>query len=181
MKKRIFTGISVEPFHSLIQKQRNLFSVNKYIRSVNESNLHLTYFFAGNINVQHINDLYKKLENVSAQQKPFQLFVKEFSIVSLFKEHMIWLEFKHDNAFNQLVNQIQSCFIFENKVTSLHPDRRPHITIARYKPNHVLNDFTLLPVNQNLNLNLNRITVYESILLADGVHYTQLRTFEFNE
>ena len=84
---------------------------------------------------------------------------------------------------NDALSQVQRQVVSAVKNCGLHMDKRrfiPHITLGRYR--HSKNPFSVaIPMNLSMDMVLDEVVLYESVLTTNGAEYEALYRFPLDE
>ncbi|HNQ12798.1 MAG TPA: hypothetical protein PKH65_10125 [Bacteroidia bacterium] len=178
MRKRVFIGCPIDSLKMVIHHFVCNHLTDPLCKIVPERNLHLTYYFAGMVEDDILPIIYYKIEQLSEQQEVIYLQSKSFTKIKKHKQGMFWLEFMGSEEFNRLALLSREAFNVTANPIPLHPECRPHITLARFKDDANIHwqkdiDFT------DAHLALTHINIYESKSGTHHVEYSLLKSFPF--
>jgi RNA 2',3'-cyclic 3'-phosphodiesterase len=175
---RAFIAINLVPevknnIISLMNECRKL--QNKFIKYVEEENLHLTLKFLGDVKPEILTQLGKELGNIKV--RPFEMKIYGAgAFPNVFFPKVIWAGIEENNGLNELFENIESAAFqcgFAGEERKFHP----HITIARVNGNAAKELTDFLKVNKNRDMGVSKageLTLYQSQLTPDGPVYTRL-------
>lgn len=148
-------------------KKQNLFS-GKFTE---KENLHLTLKFLGEMPEERIDEIDKRLSNISLTK--FNSRIGKFGVFSKENIRIIWLELNNvENLQKAIDSSLEDLFRKEERFMS-------HITIARVKS--VNNSKKLLKflekINMNSEFNIENFSLMKSELSSKGSKYTQLKKY----
>jgi RNA 2',3'-cyclic 3'-phosphodiesterase len=101
------------------------------IRTVPESNLHLTLFFIGNVPVEKLISIREVTEHIARQFAPFDLDLQAIEPGPKPRSpRLIWARFAESEPFTQLSRSLTQALSDQSPI-----DRAaiPHITLARFR------------------------------------------------
>jgi RNA 2',3'-cyclic 3'-phosphodiesterase len=150
---------------------------NKFIKYVEDENIHLTLKFLGDAKPEILNQLGKELENIKIGA--FQIkSAGTGAFPNVFFPKVIWAGIAENEDLKKLFDQIESeaeKYGFSKEDRIFHP----HITLARLN-GAVSRDLTgFLKEHKNSDMGVSRITefsIYQSELTPDGPIYTRLKS-----
>jgi RNA 2',3'-cyclic 3'-phosphodiesterase len=177
---RTFIAIDVDkPVHNrLIELQETLADSGTDVKWVEESNLHLTLLFLGEVEDKQLHQVCRTVADVSAQHAPFALSLEKVGCFpNLRRPRILWagvgeglqeLVKLHDDLEEPLLDM--GCYRREER------DYTPHLTLGRIKGDNVtakLNELILK--NQEWSggqSTIREVLVMSSKLRGDGPEYT---------
>lgn len=174
MKKRLFVAI---PLPEKLKKSLTAYQQSLDIQDIRftpKENLHTTVCFIGHVEESIIPSVTDTLASVAAKTRPFALKQHSFTYAPPGKPtRMVWLLFQKNPFFTKLVRRIEE--ELTKSVPLKHQHATPHITLARIqkRPETELHQQSVLP------LEINAITLYESIQSENGQVYIPLHKFPF--
>ncbi len=159
---------------------------SKGLKWVEESNIHLTLKFLGDISRSWIDDVEDVLGDITCPNS-IELEIRGLGIFgSLRRPRVLWAGVSGDvEALRLLHREV------ENKCIRLGFDRdvveyKPHVTLARFKDS--FNDVSalnrLLRANADVSLGkfgVDSMVLYQSKLLPSGPIYTPIKTFNLTQ
>ncbi|MFO7809803.1 MAG: RNA 2',3'-cyclic phosphodiesterase [Candidatus Delongbacteria bacterium] len=176
-KKRLFIGIQVvltsgtATFYNSISEILDTASV----KWVGINNLHLTLKFLGDVGVDKISSINKKMELVAQQHDEFEAVLKGVGIFkNFYHPKVLWIGLRNCPEFEKLKNDI------ENYISDIgfEVDFRkfaPHLTLGRFRyPGSIDQLKKFISDNQDTyfqNIRITEIILYESILKRSGPEY----------
>ena len=184
LEKRVFIGIpighkikSILPFlKSTVHCSRDV------IIWIPPDNIHLTLCFLGNISDQDIPHISQTLENCITS-KYFKIKIESTGVFpSVNFPIILWIGIgKGADELTLLQKEIERS-VRKFKEISKKEKFKPHITIARIRRSRLKIDVLpfLNTVYSPIELDINSICLYESILLPEGARYTVLIEFPLN-
>jgi len=175
MKKRLFTGIPLSG--SLIEFTRNFIDQQLFetkLQFIEKNNLHITLFFASDIETSRIAMLSQQLQNLACGHTSFELTFDTFTYAPNRKPYMIWAKFADNKAFTELSTAISAVF---SKKNTFKPT--PHITLLRYNPLK-FKAIELTQTDQKYHFVVDNFCLYESTLKPTGAEYQILDKFRLN-
>lgn len=178
--QRVFIGIPVDKPAQLQINELLVPLKNSYqgIRWVPEQNRHLTLAFLGNRPIRVIKNLIDSMDDAYRLERSFQT---PFSTLRRFPKptgNIIALETEAATRLAFLY-QITQKLLAENGLISENSPFRPHITLGRVKQPSSLNEKLNQPVN--INLQVDKITLYQSTLTETGSIYLSLKDIELGQ
>ena len=133
---------------------------------------HITLKFLGDIRENEIDEINIKLNEISKKYNAFSLRLKSLGKFPVYgKEiHVLWVGIDKNEELENLAKDIQMSFkdYGDNKPFS------PHITIARNKKSKLI-DFK--PIQFNFEFQIEKITLFESILYPSGPVYKVFKNY----
>lgn len=102
----------------------------KWMRS---HNLHLTFYFIGNVPTGRFDEVVQALNPLVSGQKRFSLIFDSLCLSPTEKPRMIWAKYRHSEAFSGFAASVHlalSGLIPQNRFYYKNPV--PHITLARF-------------------------------------------------
>jgi 2'-5' RNA ligase len=172
--QRVFIGIPVDE-----QSQRQINELLKPIKNpglniswVTEKNRHLTLVFLGNTHVTEVKTLLSVFDQTYQQESGFEFKLTKLTRFPGPEGRIIALtgdpDLRLDGLFSITLNRLQQLGIaFDRKAF------RAHVTLARIRnAKHFETSFEQ-PVN--INLKVDRITLYRSVLTESGSIYSSLK------
>ena len=184
LEKRVFIGIPVglNIKHILPQLKSTFNSNPNIIKWIPENNIHLTLSFLGNIPSETIPEIVDSLEK-SVMVNYFKIKIENTGVFPTPKSpKILWMGI-NKGADDLITLQLE----IEKSVRELKKNVRkdkyiPHVTIARIHRSHRKID--VLPflkcVYSPIELDINSVCLYESLLLPEGAQYTVLTEFPLN-
>ncbi len=172
--QRVFIGIPIDKQSQLhINELLNpIKDLRRDIRWVVESNRHLTLAFLGNRTVAEVDNLLRLFDDTYQQKTHFQF---RLSVLTRFPDprgRIIALTSEPTGPLDHLF-QITLKLLQRNKLEFNRKKFRPHITLGRIRrPKHVKTTFDR---QTNINLDIIKITLYQSTLTDSGSIYTALK------
>ena len=172
--QRVFIGIPVDRQSQLRISEllKPLKKSSRDIRWVSEDNRHLTLAFLGNIPAPGVESLIKSFDETYRQESSFQC---NMSVLTRFPGPTGRIIALVGKASRPLKN-IHGATLELLQRSALDCDRRefrPHITLGRINKAKQIR----APINQRLNIDLyvNKITLYKSTLTTSGAIYSALK------
>lgn len=172
--QRVFIGI---PIDKQSQQQINellkpIIDSRRDIRWVVESNRHLTLAFLGNRTHSEVDELLRLFDETYQQKTHFQLRLSALTRFPDPRGRIIALTSEPSGPLDHLF-QITLKLFQRNKLEFNRKKFRPHITLGRIRrPKHVKTTFDR---QTNINLDIIKITLYQSTLTDSGSIYTALK------
>lgn len=178
--QRVFIGIPVDqPAQRRIDELLEPFK-NAYrdIRWVAERNRHLTLAFLGDQPPALIENLKRSMDQAYQRETSFQTV---FSALARFPDdagHVVALVREADERLAQLFRITQG-LLAQHGLVPEHESFRPHITVGRVRRPRQ----TKIKINQptNINLQVDKITLYQSTLTRMGSVYVALKETELGQ
>lgn len=182
--RRIFTGIPVHGnMLNSIRQLRKKQDADERIRWMPDEKLHITVFFAGNVEERFLGKCIDHLSKLYSVSKPLDLIFEKFSFEpDERKPRMIWARFEMSESFNSLAKETEAVFAFTLGTTRSRATSYgiPHITLARMKN---FKDTSSISLPTEMKENIFPVTeccLYESHLHSDGARYEVLDRFLLN-
>ncbi|MEN3045685.1 MAG: RNA 2',3'-cyclic phosphodiesterase [Candidatus Hydrothermales bacterium] len=178
-KLRLFFGIPIEEdkknkiFEYL--KKHNVFK--RDYKWVPKENYHITLKFLGEVEEKLVKDLDKIGEEISLLFNSFVVHTNGFSgFPNKKKARVFFLDLKEKREIAKVFE------VLENKVSKLNFKREdreyhPHITLARLRHPESIPELEPLEIE----LNIDRFSLYQSILKKEGSLYKILNIYFFNK
>lgn len=146
------------------------------IRAVPEANLHLTFYFIGNVDAAQVPVIQQKLAEIAAQSSPFTLQLQQLEPGPSPKStRLIWARFQQHNTFNKISRSVTSAL---STSVPKKEDIIPHVTLCRFKKD------THQPVNQpiitpekSIEFPVNYLALWQSQLGSPHPIYTVKEEF----
>ncbi len=169
---RLFIGIPLSPeIYGQFAAFMNYHPSPQGIRWTKETNLHVTVCFIGNTDEDTLEEIVKKVNQTVQITSGFQLGFDLFRFVPKRQPRMIWGQFKQNEAFGSITNQLHQALGLKKDFK----DPVPHVTLARIKAQQKfkLHDekFTIS------DLNVNELVLWESQLSPNGPVYYERDRF----
>ena len=183
MKIRSFIALELAPeVHSILKDQLASWKAAypAGINWVREENLHQTMLFLGDIDPVIIPDLETMLDELCANQAPFQLKLTGFELFPAKKPRMIWAQLETPDERAQKFNRL---LLHAAKELGLEPDEKPlrlHITMGRIKAPQspaIEAEFIKAPCATTM-LPFGLLSLYQSVLQPEGPIYTLIKQIE---
>ncbi len=177
--QRVFIGIPIDN-----QSQQHINELLKPIKDsrqdirwVPENNRHLTLAFLGNRPISEVDNLIQQFDESYQQETRFQY---RLSTLERFPDpagRIIALTNEPAGSLDELF-QVTLKLLQRNEIEFSRKKFRPHVTLGRIKrPKHVKKTFDQ---QININLNITKITLYQSTLSESGSIYLQLKEIQLN-
>lgn len=181
LKRRLFIGTSLPEKLTLdLISYTDMFASSGKI--VAKENLHLTLLFLGTIKEQYIQDIIIQTEQVFKNYPPILLESKGITLVPQNLPRMVWLEFKKNQIFTNLVQDLSNML---SKFAHIRLQQRkqtiPHITLVRIKNTTSLNFKKINQYKGTKNMIINSAALYESRFTQKGVLYKKLACFRLKK
>ncbi|MEO0225258.1 MAG: RNA 2',3'-cyclic phosphodiesterase [candidate division WOR-3 bacterium] len=133
---------------------------------------HITLKFLGEITDKEIDKIDRKLYEISNRYRVFSLRLKNLGKFPVYGDELnvLWIGVESNEELENLAKDIQRSFknYGDNKPFS------PHITIARNKKLKAIN---FKPIEFNFEFQIEKITLFESILYPSGPVYKVFKTY----
>ena len=163
-----------------------IFSKTKHLRNiwkgswVHPDNYHVTIQFLGETDPDMISVIDRNLNQIKNTVNAFQV---NFKTVSLFPNVNRPKALVVTTVFNLTMNDIADSIQKKMKEIELIPDSpfTPHLTIARFKIKQDYHDLVTEPINIDLNENISKFSLIESILRKDGAIYKEIKSYTLKE
>ena len=182
--KRVFIGIPIgHIIKSILPSLKSTIpSSRDIIRWVPPENIHLTLSFLGNIYDKEIPNIVQSLENCITS-KYFKIKIESTGVFpSANFPKILWIGI--GKGADDLTSLQQDIEISVSKFKGIYRKEKfmPHITIARIRRSRCKIDVLpfLNTVYSPIELDINSICFYESILLPEGAQYMVLTEFPLN-
>ena len=182
--KRIFIGISIgHIIKSILPSLKSTIpSSRDIIRWVPTENIHLTLSFLGNISERKISNITQSVENEITFNN-FKIKIEGTGVFpSTISPKILWTSIS--KGVNELILLHQYIEKLVRKYNAFNKKEKfmPHITIARIRRSQ--RKINVLPflntVYSPIELDINSICLFESLLSPEGAQYTVLTEFPFN-
>ena len=189
MKHRLFLAIPIPAnFRQEVLKVSKVSEVSEAIRWVPYENYHITISFLGHVEEEKIPTIAQIGDEIAKRTPPFTLEFDKITLAPLRKSpRMIWALLQKNDAFTNLVREVEESLIKNNLSPKRTHSPTPHITLARlnksikYKVSSI-KEFSLhslyLPLYTNILIS--SFTLYESKLSPKGSLYIPLQHFHFH-
>ena len=184
LERRVFIGIPIgRKIKSILPSLKSTVHCSRdIIRWKPPDNIHLTLCFLGNISDQDIPHISQTLENCITS-KYFKIKIESTGVFpSVNFPIILWIGIgKGADELTLLQKEIERSVRKFNKI-SRKEKFKPHITIARIRRSRRKIDVLpfLNTVYSPIELDINSICLYESILLPKGARYTVLTELPLN-
>ena len=184
LEKRVFIGIPIgRKITSILPSLKSsIHSSMDIIRWVPPDNIHLTLCFLGNISDQDIPNIIQTLENCITFNN-FKIKIEGTGVFpSTISPKILWTGISKGVNELILLHQYIEKLVRKYKAFNKKEKFMPHITIARIRRSQRKIDVLsfLNIVYSPIELDINSICLYESLLLPEGAQYTVLTEFPFN-
>lgn len=172
--QRVFIGIPIDKqsqqyINELLKPIKNS---RRDIRWVPENNRHLTLAFLGNRPISEVDNLIQQFDESYQQEIRFQYRLSTLERFPDPKGRIIALTNESTEPLDNLF-QITLKLLQRNEIEFDRKKFRPHVTLGRIKrPKHVKKTFDR---QMNINLDINKITLYQSTLTNSGSIYSTLK------
>lgn len=179
-KKRLFIGTPLSEDLSLdLISYAKIFA--SYGKIVSKENLHLTLLFLGVVEEKCIKDIIIQAEQVFKNYHPIFLESKGITCVPQKSPRMIWLEFKKNPIFINLVQDLANTL---SQFAHSKLQKRqviPHVTLVRLKNTISLDYKKINPYKGTKNMIIDSAALYESRFTISGVLYKNLASFSLKK
>jgi 2'-5' RNA ligase len=184
LERRVFIGIPIGgKIKSILPSLKtSIHSSRDIIRWIPPENIHLTLSFLGNISDQDIPNIIQSIENCITS-KIFKIIIESTGVFpSANFPKTLWIGIgKGADELTLLQKEIERSV---RKFKGIYRREKfmPHITIARIRRSRRKIDVLpfLNTVYSPIELDINSICFYESILLPEGAQYMVLTEFPLN-
>ena len=184
LERRVFIGIPIgDKIKSILPSLKtSIHSSRDIIRWIPPENIHLTLSFLGNISDQDIPNIIQSLKNCNTF-KYFKIKIESTGVFpSVNFPKILW------TGISNGVDELTSLQTYIEKSVRKYKEINrkekfiPHITIARIRRSRRKIDVLpfLNTVYSPIELDINSICLYESILLPVGAKYMVLTEFPLN-
>ncbi len=183
MMKRLFVAIKIKPSAVLMELYENMLDAFRYdkISWTNPEQLHITFKFLGDTEIEKINIINSALDKCAGRFKNFDIHLEDVGIFgSRYDPKIIWLGIKE----NKTLEELAECVLAELETVGYERDRqnfRPHLTVGRIKKIKSKKRFTKsLALFKGLKIQSSHIesfALYESILKQTGAEHFVIRRF----
>ena len=184
LEKRVFIGIPIDrKIKSILPSLKStVHSSINIIKWIPPNNIHLTLSFLGNISDKDIPNIVQSLKNCITS-KYFKIKIESTGVFpSVNFPKILWIGI--GKGADDLTSLQQDIEISVSKFKGIYRKEKfmPHITIARIRRSRCKIDVLpfLNTVYSPIELDINSICLYESILLPEGARYTVLTEFPLN-
>ena len=148
------------------------------VRWVDQERYHVTLAFLGDQSLDDLESLAVYLDETLGFSSP-EVSVRRLSPFPERRPKFIAAMVDPNDALSQVQRQVVSAV----KNCGLHMDKRrfiPHITLGRYR--HSKNPFSgAIPMNLSMDMVLDEVVLYESVLTTNGAEYEALYRFPLDE
>ena len=182
LEKRIFIGIPISSkIKSILSSiKTSIHSSRDIIKWIPPENIHLTLSFLGNISEREISNVIQSIEN-GITFKFFKIKVEGLGVFpSTNFPKILWVGISNGVDELTLLHQFIEKSVREYKSFNKKEKFMPHITIARIRRSQRKIDVLpfLNTVYSPIELDINSICLYESLLSPEGVQYKVLTEFQ---
>jgi 2'-5' RNA ligase len=175
--RRLFVGIPLSAaLRKRLTQEMQTWPKEAVLRTA-EENLHVTLFFLGFIQEEHVGVICAQVGEVCKEVESFELVFEGMRFMENEESpKMIWLAGEANDALKILVEKIEkafSSFVTEKK------SYRPHITLAKIKKSKWLKLSEKPRLKEALSLiePVDTIAVFESLSIDGKRRYEQIDTF----
>ena len=184
LEKRVFIGIPIGcKIKSILPSLKSsIHSSRDVIKWTPPENIHLTLSFLGNISEREISNVIQSIEN----EITFNYFKIKVEGLGVFPSTNIpinlWAGISKGVYELTLLHQFIEKSVRKYKASNKKEKFIPHITIARIRKSQRKIDVLpfLNTVYSPIELDINSICLYESLLSPEGVKYIVLTEFQLN-
>jgi RNA 2',3'-cyclic 3'-phosphodiesterase len=180
--KRLFIAIRINPDSSFLNWYKQLKESLKKedIRWTRLENLHLTLLFLGDTNVELIPAIIAALKRAVASQRSFRFYLTGIGVFrSLRYPKIFWIGIKETEKLKlikfNIDNQLKSLLSMKESDSF-----KPHLTLGRmrriYDPDLLKNLISKYSDHEFMEVEVNEIIFYESILKKSGPVYEVIET-----
>ena len=149
---------------------------SQYVRWTPVNNLHITMRFLGNVTDSQLQQMNSALSAKLKNNKPFSIEFKEPRLFPHFrKPKVVAMLIPHNDTLGQLAEILEQCAI-DAGLEAQARQFKAHLTLGRCNksfPKRIKID----PMPLSLNLPVNSVSLYQSILSESGPTYIELKTF----
>ena len=185
MKIRLFVALifKEELLNKIVDFRESIYPNNNTAKWEGKDKLHLTLKFLGDVAVEDIPDISRKLESIVKNHHEIKIIFSKFGIIKKDSiPKILWIGIQQTKYIVRLfydINDGLSDIGFEKERGSF----RPHITLIKLKGNE---DIQKLDVLKNTKINItssmaNEIGLIKSDLLPTGSIYTKIKSFKLND
>lgn len=175
--RRLFVGIPLSaPLRKRLTQEMQTWPKEAVLRTA-EENLHVTLFFLGFIQEEHVGEICARVGEVCKDVESFELIFTGMQLVENEESpKMIWLAGEVNDALRILLEKIEkafSSFVTERKIY------RPHVTLAKIKKSKWLKLSEKPRLKEKLSVvePVDTVAVFESLSLDGKRRYEQIDTF----
>lgn len=148
------------------------------VRWVDQSNYHITLAFLGDQEIDVLEELAEKLDE-TLPETSFTVPITHLSPFPESKPKLIAAILEKDVDLLALQQHVISA-IFSSSISYDKRKFSPHITLGRYR--HSKNQFAGgIPLNLDLSVDINEVSIFESILTPHGAEYEAMFRVPLNE
>lgn len=173
---RLFVAATLpEALKQQLQDQLQLFR-DPPIRFVPAQNLHLTFFFIGNVPVQQLAFIKEAVGKVAQRHQPFKL---DFACTEPGPKprhpRLVWARFLEQEAFSELSRDLTDALA---EIPPKQQKAIPHITLARFrKDTPAPGGLPTVSPQEPLQLEVREVALWQSELASPHPVYSVLETF----
>ena len=186
MKHRIFVAINLpEKIKERIEREREKISLNfpslAKIKWVRRENLHITVVFIGYVGDDEIYKIIEISKKIARKYSPFSISLERIIAEPPGKiPRMFWVEGAKSEELARLQTELENSIINKNFTGRKIKPYRPHITLARFKPQYLEN---LAKMNKEFKATIfvETIEIMESNLKKDGPEYFVLENIKLGK
>jgi len=173
--KRLFIGIPLPV--AFVQCVREVKDKNAHIGKIRwtpSQNLHITLHFLGDTEEVEVKGVMDELAGLTWKFEPFELVFQKYTLAPVKRPYMIWATFLPNENFIQLSKALVGKFSVDARKLKKPV---PHVTLARFKYLNNPHRIVLPTEREPLEIQVNTITLWESVLKPAGAQYTALQNF----
>jgi len=175
--RRLFVGIPLSaPLRKRLAQEMRTWPKEAILRTA-EENLHVTLFFLGFIQEEHVGEICAQVGEACKDAESFELVFAGMQFVENEEApKMIWLTGEVNDALRILLEKMEkafSAFVTERK------SYRPHVTLAKIKKSQWLKLAEKPKLKEKFSVvePVDTIAVFESLSLDGKRRYEQIDTF----
>jgi len=185
MFKRLFIAIKIDPTEELLRRihyfESNLKEEN--INWIKADHYHLTLKFLGKTDIAQIEEVSRILKEVSMKSRAFQLELSGIHLFgSTYSPRVIWIGTEPVDILKEL-NQKVIAGLKELGIESDQQNFVPHLSIARIRKLKNKDHFKRVMEKAEQGLiqsqSINKMILYESVLLPRGAEYRTIEEYPF--
>lgn len=143
------------------------------LRYLPDINLHITLCFMGDTPADLLPQITGRLRKLASETSSVKVNFDRYCLAPARNPYMIWAKFESNPDFTALFFRVHEAM--EMNIAKIKPV--PHVTLARYKGVLAI-DPELLSVSSGIGaITLDRLILFESVLLPDGAKYIESGIF----
>jgi len=165
----------------LVQKGKKIFA--REVKWVEAKNLHVTYLFLGDIEQTTIKTIQSLLACLAETISPISIDQGELRWFPILKPQLLWIEYPFHDPFFLETRQL-FCRQLQMHIPSLKIEQKAfklHITLGRIKKKIVTEKWQVQNEIFASTLQINQLSLYQSILRPEGPTYKNLGIMELNK